>query len=111
MAKQGRQLDTLAQMFRVLGDRTRLRILKTLQDGEINVSAICARLKSPQPTVSRHLGILRMAGLVRSRRSGKQIYYSVANGDLSRYAKAMDAFLSGAGAVRLGPMVMALTGK
>lgn len=110
MAKQGPQLDTLAQMFRILGDRTRLRILKTLQDGEINVSTICSRLKAPQPTVSRHLGILRTAGLVHARRSGKQIFYSVADGNLGRYAKAMDAFIDGAHSVRLGPMVMGLIG-
>ena len=82
MAKQHRQVESLASMFRVLGDQTRLRALLALQQGELNVSGICSALRAPQPTVSRHLGILRMAGLVNNRRNGKEILYSVGgNGD------------------------------
>ncbi|MFB3891380.1 MAG: ArsR/SmtB family transcription factor [Phycisphaerae bacterium] len=80
MAKQQHQAQSLAIMFRVLGDETRLRALLTLQHGERNVSELCAALRVPQPTVSRHLGILRMAGMVNNRRSGKEIFYSLGNG-------------------------------
>ena len=67
-------------VFRVLGDQTRLRAVMALRQGELNVSEICGVLRLPQPTVSRHLGILRMAGLVNNRRDGKEIYYSLGNG-------------------------------
>ena len=77
MAKQHRQVELLASMFRVLGDQTRLRALLALQQGELNVSNLCDTLRTPQPTVSRHLGIMRMAGLVNNRRHGKEILYSI----------------------------------
>jgi ArsR family transcriptional regulator len=79
MAQQNHQARSLALMFRVLGDQTRLRTLLALQRGELNVSELCAALRMPQPTVSRHLGILRMAGLVNNRRDGKEIFYSLRN--------------------------------
>ena len=78
MAKQDRQAQALAQFFRVLGDATRLRILQALRKGELNVSQLCRLLRLPQPTVSHHLGILRMGQMVSSRRSGKEIFYSLA---------------------------------
>lgn len=77
MAKQNPPVESLATIFRVLGDQTRLRALMALQHGELNVSALCDALRAPQPTVSRHLGILRMAGLVNNRRKGKEIFYSL----------------------------------
>jgi DNA-binding transcriptional ArsR family regulator len=61
--------------MRVLSDPTRLRLLGLLQNGEMNVSTLCRRLELPQPTVSHHLGLLRSAGLVGNRRSGKQVFY------------------------------------
>ena len=64
--------------FSLLGDPTRLRILQLLErDGELNVQALCAALGLPQPTVSHHLGLLRRAGVLRSRRDGKRIYYAL----------------------------------
>lgn len=84
MAKLNSQFESLATIFRVLGDQTRLRAMIALRGGELNVSALCDTLKVPQPTISRHLGILRMAGLVNNRRAGKEIFYSVggAMGDI-----------------------------
>ncbi|RPI59784.1 MAG: ArsR family transcriptional regulator [Planctomycetaceae bacterium] len=78
MAKHN-QIDSLASMFRVLGDQTRLRVLMTLKRGDMNVSELCAALRVPQPTISRHLSIMRMAGLVSNRREGKEIFYSLGN--------------------------------
>lgn len=77
MAKQTHQVESLATIFRVLGDQTRLRALLALQRGELNVSELCVALRVPQPTISRHLGILRMAGLVNNRRRGKEVFYSL----------------------------------
>ncbi len=65
-------------VFRALSDRTRLRILHLLQDGELCVCHIVAVLGSPQPTVSRHLAYLRKAGLVVARREGLWMHYRLA---------------------------------
>jgi len=105
MAKRDRQVATLAQVFRVLGDPTRLRIWMTLQGGETNVTRLCKKLKMPQPTVSHHLGILRMNGLVTNRRSGKEIFYSRNSLDTGISGRALRSMLDGSRPVRVGPLV------
>jgi DNA-binding transcriptional ArsR family regulator len=72
-----KDLEQLSQLFRVLADQIRLRILFALAEGEMNVSAICAALNLSQPTVSHHLSLLRMNNIVGHRRDGKQVIYSV----------------------------------
>lgn len=110
MARQNKDLQVLAELCHILGDKTRLRILQALQASESNVTCLCKGLKLPQPTVSRHLAILRMAGLVDNRREGKEIHYSLnhqkGNGAA---AAALKQFTNGAAAVRIGPLVIGLT--
>ena len=108
MAKQDGTVVTLAQMFRILGDPTRLRILMELRAGEKNVTALCKRLKAPQPTVSHHLGILRMGQLAVSRRSGKEIFYSISNLESQRYGKALQSLLKSGTFVRFGSVVLGM---
>ena len=67
----------LVELFRLLSDRTRLDILMILSDGERNVGSLCDALSLPQPTVSHHLGLLRMQNLIVNRRNGKQVYYGL----------------------------------
>ena len=98
----------MAQMFRVLGDQTRLAILMLLSDGELNVSALCRKLKIAQPSVSHHLGILRLGGMVNARRSGKQVFYSVRSVSGDRTGRAVKALLDGPKPVRLGPFMLGL---
>lgn len=62
-------------IFRALSDRTRLRILNLLQDGELCVCDLVDVLDAPQPTISRHLAYLRKAGLVIARKDGLWSYY------------------------------------
>jgi DNA-binding transcriptional ArsR family regulator len=69
------QLDELCQVFRLLSDPTRLRILTILSHGERHVTSLCQTLELPQPTVSHHLSLLRMAGITTPRRHGKQVFY------------------------------------
>lgn len=64
-----------ATIFKALSDETRLRIYLLLGQGEICVCHIQAALGTTQTKVSRHLGVLRNAGLVTSRREGLWIYY------------------------------------
>ena len=77
MASRQRQLESLARLFKILGDPTRLKIVGTIIKGELNVTQMCRKLKMSQPTVSRHLSILRLSNLVVTRRNGKEIYYSL----------------------------------
>ena len=111
MAKQERYVETLAQIFHVLGDPTRLRIWVALQGGELNVTELCKRLKAPQPTVSHHLGILRLNGLVSNRRSGKEIFYSLNSLERDRSGRALLSMLNGAAAVRVGPILFGRSNK
>ena len=66
-----------AEVFKALGDLTRLRILKLLTQGELCVCQIEKALRVLQPIASRHLSILRMTGLVQARREGQWVYYSL----------------------------------
>jgi ArsR family transcriptional regulator len=68
----------LAQVFKLLSDETRLRILFYLaQNNELHVTDLCTRLGQSQPAVSHHLALLRVSGLIESRREGKHNFYSV----------------------------------
>jgi DNA-binding transcriptional ArsR family regulator len=70
-------LEQLTSLFRLLSDKTRLNILLILAGGERNVTSLCEALHLPQPTVSHHLGLLRMHNVITNRRDGKQVYYSL----------------------------------
>ena len=65
-------------IFRVLFDRTRLRILNLLQGGQLCVCKLVDVLDVPQPTASRHLSYLRKAGLVVARKEGRWMHYRLA---------------------------------
>ena len=85
-AANDRDLDQLTSLFRVLSDKTRLHLLSLLKEGERNVGSLCEELSLPQPTVSHHLGLLRMSNIVACRRVGKQVFYELngtvdSNGD------------------------------
>jgi len=71
-----------AQIFRALMHLARLAILKTLRDGEACVCHLEARLGYRQAYLSQQLAALRAAGLVRDRRDGWNVYYSVAHPDV-----------------------------
>jgi DNA-binding transcriptional ArsR family regulator len=70
-------LESLTSLFRLLSDKTRLNILMLLAEGERNVTTLCEELNLPQPTVSHHLGLLRMNNLIANRRNGKHVYYGL----------------------------------
>ena len=72
-------LYDLAELFKVFGDSTRVRILVALFEAEMCVCDISESLGMTQSAVSHQLQILRTNKLVKSRRDGKQIYYSLAD--------------------------------
>ena len=67
---------SLVELFKLLSDETRLRILFLLQQRhELNVRTLCQMLRQSQPAVSHHLALLRVAGLIEMRRDGKHNFY------------------------------------
>lgn len=75
-------MNELVTIFKALSDETRLRILKLLEEGELCVCDITAALDMVQPKVSFHLGTLKEAGLIKDRKQGKWIHYSLNEADL-----------------------------
>ncbi len=71
------ELCDLAELFKIFGDSTRIKILYDLFDGEKSVSEICDDLDMNQSAISHQLKILKTSKLVRSRRSGKAILYEL----------------------------------
>lgn len=69
------QLESLAELFRVLGDPTRTKILWTLDRNELCVCDIANVLNMTKSAISHQLSLLRTSGVVKSRRVGKEVYY------------------------------------
>ena len=72
-----RDVDGLTEIFRVLGDPTRVRILDVLSRDELNVGDIASRLGVTESAVSHQLRLLRNTRIVRSRREGRMIFYAL----------------------------------
>ena len=73
------EMADLAELFKVFGDSTRIRILFVLYDGERSVGDIAEALGMTTSAVSHHLKILKSSKLISSRREGKQIIYYLAD--------------------------------
>lgn len=76
---QSQQCVEVAEIFKLISDGTRLRILWLLCHAEECVSNIAAAMDMSDPAVSHHLRTLRKSGLIVSRRSGKEVYYKLAD--------------------------------
>ena len=83
----------MEKLFEALSDRTRLRLLNLLAQGEICVCFFTSILDAPQPTVSRHLAYLRRGGLVETRRDGRWIHYSLSRPGKEAESRVFDAVL------------------
>ena len=77
-------MNTILPIFKALSDETRLRILALLKEGELCVCDIAETLKMTQPNISFHLGMLREAGLIKDKKSGRWIHYSLDDSDIFR---------------------------
>jgi ArsR family transcriptional regulator, arsenate/arsenite/antimonite-responsive transcriptional repressor len=84
--------DALAEMLRAAGEPTRLRLLNLLRVGSICVCDLQGVLQLPQSTISRHLGMLRRAGLVLNLRDGIRVMYALAPATTNEL-KALHEFL------------------
>ncbi len=77
----------VAERFRAMGDENRIRILSLLTQGPANVTALTRELKVNQASVSKHLGILRQAGLVDYERHGAQSIYRITDSSVENLCK------------------------
>lgn len=73
-------LYDMAELFKVFGDSTRIRILYVLFEAEVCVCDLAQALNMTQSAISHQLKILKQAKLVKSRREGKSVFYSLADG-------------------------------
>lgn len=69
--------DLIAQRFRILGEPMRIKLLDALRDGEATVGELGERLDASQQNVSKHLGVLRDAGIVSREKRGNHSYYAI----------------------------------
>ena len=70
-------LFEIAENFKVFGDSTRMKIIAALLEGELNVSEIAAITNSTPSAISHQLRVLKQAKLVKGRKDGKAVYYSL----------------------------------
>jgi DNA-binding transcriptional ArsR family regulator len=94
MAKRT-ELTEWARGFALLADPTRLGILKILSAGPKNVTALCTSLGLKQPTISHHLGLLRMGRLVVGTRQGKSVVYVTDASSMKELAAAITKLTPG----------------
>jgi DNA-binding transcriptional ArsR family regulator len=90
---QLQKLGLKAKLFRGLSDSTRLSILECLREGEKTTSQIVTQTGQTQSNISNHLACLLDCGLVKNRRQGKNIFYSLADKKVSKLLEESDALL------------------
>jgi DNA-binding transcriptional ArsR family regulator len=73
------QVALVVEIFRMLADATRVQVLWALVEREMSVNELAEHVGKPAPSVSQHLAKLRMARLVRTRREGTTIFYTLQN--------------------------------
>ena len=81
------ELQDLADLFKVFGDFTRIRILFVLFEAEVCVCDLAEALDMTQSAISHQLKILKQARLVKSRREGKSVFYSLADGHVRCHSR------------------------
>jgi ArsR family transcriptional regulator len=86
--------EALEELFQALGDRTRLRLLNLMANGEVCVCFFIEVLDQPQPKISRHLAYLRNAGLVAARREAKWMHYTITPPMDATVRAALDAVMA-----------------
>jgi DNA-binding transcriptional ArsR family regulator len=83
----------LASLFRGLADAARLSCLLAVREGECTVNEVVVATRLSQPNVSKHLACLRDCGLVKSRRSGKFVYYALSDAGVVQVLQSAEALL------------------
>jgi ArsR family transcriptional regulator len=112
MARQKKELSDaalqmIADRFRVLSEPMRLKILHSLWDGELTVGEIIAATGALQANVSKHLGILQQAGLVRRWKDGLNVYYQICDETVFELCEVVCNSLHDRLAAQIGELVPA----
>ncbi len=92
------QLYPLAEIFKLLGEPARLKLLLACQSGQQNVGMLAARAELSQPLASHHLRLLKAARLLRSSRDGQQIFYHLHDQHVADMLSGMLAHITEEGA-------------
>ena len=95
MTYDAAMLDQFEQAGRAIADPSRLRIMKLLEPEELCVCQVTAVLGLAPATVSKHLSVLRAAGLVVQRKAGRWVYYRLAGRSHNPYAAGVLALVRG----------------
>ncbi|MCA1589299.1 MAG: metalloregulator ArsR/SmtB family transcription factor [Acidobacteria bacterium] len=88
------KVSELETLFGALADKTRLRLLNLMRNEEVCVCFFTDILKISQPKVSRHLAFLRNAGVVRARRDGKWMHYSISQFEDENASRLVESLFS-----------------
>lgn len=84
---------TIEAISKAIGDESRRRIIEMLKDGEMPASSIFDQFDYAAPTISRHLSVLKEAGIVNTRRNGVFIYYTLNTEVLGQLANWLNTLL------------------
>jgi DNA-binding transcriptional ArsR family regulator len=86
--------DLQAKLCQTLGQSVRLRIINLLKSGPQCVTSIAEKIEVPQPTVSRHLTVLRSAGILTRQRKGQEVFYEITSPKIVEVCEMMRAILA-----------------
>jgi ArsR family transcriptional regulator, virulence genes transcriptional regulator len=89
MAQMQQHADEASCLLKAMGNEQRLLVLCQLVGRELSVSDLQARIKLSQSALSQHLAVLREAGMVETRRSGQNIFYSLPEGPVRRVMQTL----------------------
>jgi len=85
--------DLQAKLCQTLGQTVRLRIINLLKDGPQCVTSIAEKIEVPQPTVSRHLTVLRSSGILTRQRRGQEVFYEITSPKIVEVCEMMRVIL------------------
>ncbi|MGH7965693.1 MAG: ArsR/SmtB family transcription factor [Candidatus Binatia bacterium] len=97
-------LELIAQRFKVLAEPLRLKILHVLGEGELTVGEIIAATGALQANISKHLGILQQAGLLRRRKDRLNVYYRICDESVFAVCEVVCASLHDRLAAQMGEL-------
>lgn len=90
-----------AQLCHSLGHAIRLRIIHSLKNGPKSVNELASLLLTSQPTISRHLSVLRTTGLLTAQRKGTEVFYEITNAKVVEVCEMMRSILAEREAMQL----------
>jgi DNA-binding transcriptional ArsR family regulator len=86
--------DLQAKLCQTLGQSVRLKIINLLKSGPQCVTSIAEKIDAPQPTVSRHLTVLRSAGILTRQRKGAEVFYEITSPKIVEVCEMMREILA-----------------